>query len=154
MNRTTEAWFWQIVGAVVGVAGGGLMAYVFAAFGFASLEARALQFGLAGSFLLVTGGAAFIAGRALHVEETRLTRLEAVLWTALAAVCVIGGAVVVAVAKFQRSAMPEDRLTMGLAGAFTMMFGVLCLVGERVMAHMHDALVVQPEEKARAAAAR
>ncbi len=154
MNRTTEARFWQLVGAVVGVGGAGVMAYVFAAFGFASLELRALEWGMMGSFLMLAGGAGFIAGRALHVKETRLTPLEAGLWMTLAAVCMLGGAVTVGLAKFLRSAVLEDRLTLGLAGAFTIVFGVLCLVGERMMARLHDVLVAQPEEKAKAAAAR
>lgn len=53
-------------------------------------------------------------------------------------------------ASRQDHALLLDRLAMGLAGAFSMMFGVICLMGERVMSHMHDALVT---EKAKGAGA-
>jgi len=158
MNRGAEARFWQIVGVIAGVGGGLLLAYTFAVFGLASIDYRALQYGMAASFLMLAGTAAFLAGRALHVEETRLTPVEARLWNVLAAVCLIGGAVTVGFAKFQRQALALDRITIGLAGAFAMMFGVLALMGERIMAHMHDVLVVnrpggEAEAKSKAAGA-
>jgi len=141
MTRGAEARFWQVVGVIIGLGGGSLLAYSFAVFGLASIDHRALAYGMAASFIMLTGAAAFIAGRALHVEETRLTPVEARLWNVLAAVCLIGGAVVVVFAKLQRQVFVLDRITIGLAGAFAMMFGVLALTGERVMTHMHDALV-------------
>lgn len=141
MTRTAEATFWQAVGAVIGIAGGSLLGYALGKYGPASIEPRALQMGITGSFLLLTGGACYLAGRALHVEESVLTSLEATLWKVLAAVCLVAGGVVVVVAWRQSNALLLDRLAMGLAGAFSMMFGVLCLVGERVMSHMHDVLV-------------
>jgi hypothetical protein len=78
---------------------------------------------------------------------------EATLWKVLATVCLVAGGVVVVVAWRQSNTLMLDRLTMGLAGAFSMMFGVLCLVGERVMSHMHDALAAN-KPVARAATAR
>jgi hypothetical protein len=39
-----------------------------------------------------------------------------------------------------------------MGGAYAIMIGVLCLVGQRVMSHMHDVLVVQKGEKPKAAA--
>ena len=140
MTRTAEARFWQAVGALIGITGGSLLGYAFGKYGPASIEPRALMLGIAGSFLILTGGASYISGRALHVEETALTSLEATLWKTLAAVCLVAGGIVVVAAWRQNNTLLLDRLAMGLAGAFSMMFGVLCLMGERVMSHMHDAL--------------
>lgn len=145
MTRTAEARFWQGVGAAIGVAGGFLMAYDFGRYGLASIDPKALMMGAAASFLMLAGGACYIAGRALHVEETELTPREASLWKTLATVCIVAGAVVVVGAWRESGEFVLDRLATGLAGAFSMMFGVICLVGERVMSHMHDALVMNKE---------
>ncbi|HEY4933640.1 MAG TPA: hypothetical protein VII23_18905 [Terriglobales bacterium] len=153
MTRSAEATFWQAVGAVIGIAGGSDLGYALGKYGLASIEPKALMLGIAGSFLLLTGGACYIAGRALHVEESVLGSREATLWKLLATVCLVAGGVVVVVAWRQSNTLMLDRLTMGLAGAFSMMFGVLCLVGERVMSRMHDALVAN-KPVARAATAR
>lgn len=150
MTRTAEARFWQAIGALTALVGGILLAYVFEKYGLASIEPRALAMGLAASFILMAAAASYVAGRALHVAETRLTSLEGFLWKVLAAVGIIAGAVVVVAAWRQQLAMELDRLTMALAGAFSMMFGVICLVGQRVMSRMHDALVA---DKAKGAGA-
>jgi peptidoglycan/LPS O-acetylase OafA/YrhL len=150
MTRTAEARFWQGLGAFIGIAGGSVLGYAFAKYGPASIEPRALYMGVAGSFTILAGGACYIAGRALHVEETALTATEAFLWKALALVCLAAGATVVVFAWRQHDVLVLDRLAMGLAGAFSMMFGVLCLVGERVMSHMHDVLVGEKAKRASA----
>lgn len=153
MTRTAEARFWQALGAIIGITGGGFLGYAFAKYGLASIEPKALMFGIGGSFTILCGGACYIAGRALHVEESALTSTEAFLWKALALVCLVAGAVVVVFAWRQHGVLLLDRLAMGLAGAFSIMFGVVCLVGERVMSHMHDVLVVN-REGANSASAR
>jgi hypothetical protein len=129
-----------------------LLAYTFGRYGLASIDHTALEYGMAASFLVMAGVAAFLAGRALHVEETVLTPRESALWNLLSAVCIIGGAAVVVFAKLQHSALILDRLATGMGGAYAIMIGVLCLVGQRVMSHMHDVLVVQKGEKPKAAA--
>jgi nitric oxide reductase large subunit len=86
MTRSAEARLWQALGVVVGVVGALLLAYTFGRYGLASLDHRALEYGMASSFLMMAGAAAFLAGRALHVEETHLTRKESWLWILLAAV--------------------------------------------------------------------
>ena len=149
MKRSAEARLWQAMGLVVGIAGGLLLAYTFGQYGLASLDHRALEYGMASSFIMMAGAAAFLAGRALHVEETHLTQKESWLWNLLSAVCLLGGAALVIFAKLQHRAAMEDRLAMGIAGAFFMMIGVLCLVGQRVMSRMHDAWVLSAEERAR-----
>ncbi len=149
MSRPWEARLWQALGVFVGVLGGLLLAYTFGRYGLASLDHAALEYGIASSFIMMAGTAAFLAGRALHVEETHLTRKESWLWNLLAAVCLIGGAAIVIFARGQHGASIVDRLAMGIAGSFFMMIGVLCLVGQRVMSHMHDAWVLSAEERAR-----
>ena len=139
MSRSSEARFWQAIGAVLALGGGVLLAYVFERYGLASIDPKALAAGAAASFILLTAGACYISGRALHVGETALTPLEARLWKTLAAVCLIAGSAVIALAWRQRGLL-LDRVTMGLAGAFALMFGILCLTGQRVMSHMHGAL--------------
>ncbi len=149
MKRSAEARLWQTVGLVVGIAGGLLLAYTYGKYGLASLDRRALQYGMASSFIMMAGAAEFLAGRALHVEETHLTKKESRLWNVLSAVCLLGGAALVTFTKLQHRAALEDRLAMGIAGAFFMMIGVLCMVGQRVMSRMHDAWVLTAEERAR-----
>ena len=149
MTRTSEARFWQAIGAAVGIAGGFLLAYDMGRFGLASIDSKALLYGMVASFLILAGGACYIAGRALHVEDTPLTSQEAGLWKTLATVCIVAGAVVVIGALRQNSEI-LDRLAMCSAGAFSLMFGVLCLVGQRVMIHMHNALSKGREKAASA----
>lgn len=151
MTRTAEAHFWQAAGAAIGIAGGSLLGYAFGKYGPASIEPRALFLGLAAAFLLLTGGACYISGRALLVEETAFTAMEGKLWMVLALVCLAAGGAVVIFAWRQNNTLLLDRLAIGLAGSFSMMFGTLCLVGQRVMSHMHDVLVVNKEEKSVAA---
>jgi hypothetical protein len=139
MSRSSEARFWQAIGAVLALVGGISLAYDFERYGLASIEPKALALGAAASFVLLTAGACYIAGRALHVGETDLTATEAALWKTLAAVCLVAGTAVVVLA-WRQNGMMLDRVTMGLAGSFSIMFGVLCLTGQRVMSHMHDAL--------------
>ena len=147
MSRSSEARLWQALGVFVGVMGGLLLAYTYGRYGLASLDHSALKYGIASSFIMMAGAAAFLAGRALHVEATHLTPRESALWNALSAVCLIGGAAIVIFTKVQHRAPIVDRLAMGVAGAFFLMIGVLCLVGQRVMSHMHDAWVLSKEER-------
>ena len=152
MTRTAEARFWQGMGAAIGIAGGFVMAYNMGRYGLASIEPVALLYGMAASFLMLAGGACYVAGRALHVEETALTSREASLWKTLSTVCLVAGGLVVISAWRQNGDLLRDRMAMGMAGAFSMMFGVICLVGVRVMSRMHDALVLpRSEEKSRVA---
>jgi len=145
MTRSAEARFWQAIGMALVVIGALLLAYTFGRYGLASLDPIAIEYGLASSFVMMAGAAGFLAGRALHVEETRLTARESMLWNVLATVCLIGGTAVVIVSKMQHAAFILDRLAIGLAGGFAMMIGVLCLVGQRVMSRMHDVLVVNKD---------
>jgi hypothetical protein len=147
MNRSSEARLWQWIGAAVGLVGALLMAYTLGRYGLASIDPTALEYGMASSFIMLAGAAAFLAGRALHVKEVGLTWRESMLWNLLSAVCIIGGTAVVIFAKLQHYALILDRFATGMAGAFAVMFGVLCLVGQRVMSRMHEALVVYSDDE-------
>ena len=99
MSRTSEARFWQAIGLVVGVAGALLLAYTFGRYGPASIDHTALQYGMTSGFMMLAGAAAFVAGRAFHVEEVGLTWHESALWNLLSAVCILGGIAIVIFAK-------------------------------------------------------
>ncbi len=147
MRRTAEARAWQTVGIIVGIAGFGLLAYEFAAKGFAAVDWRSLRDGIAASFLILAGTACVLAGRSMYVEETKLTSTESTLWKTLAFVSMVGGVALIGWTWSQHHLFAIDRLIMGLAGGFGLMFGTLCLLGQRVMAHMHD-LVNAPTHSA------
>ena len=147
MSRTSEARLLQAIGLAVGVFGGLLLAYTFGRYGLASIDHRALNYGMAAGFIMLAGAAAFLAGRTLHVEEMGLTSRESWLWNLLSAVCIIGGSGIVAFAWSQHRMMVLDRMATGLGGAFATMLGILCLVGQRVMSHMQEALVVERSEQ-------
>lgn len=152
MTRSAEATFWQAVGLLLAMAGITLLGYATFEFGLASINPAALRIGLAASFLILGGAACFVSGRALHVQETKLTAGEARLWSALAVICCVSGAAVVVFTFTQHTLLVMDRLAMGLAGGFAVMMGVICLLGQRVMSHMETMVEIQErEEKAHAA---
>lgn len=154
MTRSAEARFWQVAGLLIGMAGGVMLIYATVKFGLASINPTALSLGLTASFLILSGAACFISGRALHVEETVLTRGEAWLWGVLAIICCLSGAVVVGFTFTQHQLLVMDRLAMGLAGAFAVMMGVICLLGQRVMSRMHDLIATQrPQDQGKVARA-
>ncbi|MGZ4811364.1 MAG: hypothetical protein ACXVZJ_08035 [Terriglobales bacterium] len=124
-----------------------LLAYTFGRYGFASLDRTAMEYNIVSSFSMMAGAAAFLAGRSLNVQATHLTRTESRLWVAMATVCLIGGLTIVIATKLQLGTALVDEVTMGVGGAFFIMLGVLCLVGQRVMSHMHDAWVLTAEER-------
>jgi len=151
MSRTSEARFWQAVGALVTFVGVCVIVWAFSKYGVASIEPRALMQGLAASFAMLAGMVMFLSGRALHIEESAFSAFESKLWISLAIAALISGAVVVGYTFTLHAILILDRLAMGAAGSFAMMLGVVCLVGQRVMSHMHDSAVPQGQSKTAAA---
>lgn len=147
MTRPAEARFWQVVGLLVGMAGGVILIYATVKFGLASINPSALSMGLTASFLILSGAAAFLCGRSLHVKETKLTPGEARLWAVLAIICLVSGGVVVGFTFNLHKLLVLDRLAMGLAGAFAVMMGVICLLGQRVMSRMHDLIGTEESQE-------
>ncbi len=143
MTRPAEARLWQVLGGVKAGIAIVAMTYAYATYGLAPLERPALRLLIVGSFLFVAAFAELIAGRALHVKETQLTPREARLWLNLGIICTGGGTAIVVASWTQTSGIWLDHLAMGLAGGFSLLLGVLCLVGQRVMRHMHDMVAVR-----------
>lgn len=153
MSRPSEARFWQVAGLLAGMAGVVLVGWVTYRFGLASINPTALAQGLAAGFILLTAVACFVAGRALQVEETVLTPGESVLWALLAIVATVSGAAALIFTATKHSLFSIDRFVMGLAGGFSMIMGVICLLGHRVMAHMRGMYTGEEEVQKHAASA-
>jgi hypothetical protein len=147
MRRAKEARLWQVIGLPMGILGGLLLAYTYGRYGMASLNHTALEYEIASSFIIMAGTAVVLAGRVLHVEHTHLTKKESMLWQILATVCIVGGGVIVVFAKVAPFNNIIDKLATGVAGASFLLIGVMCLMGQRVMSHMHDAWVLSAEER-------
>lgn len=154
MIRSSEARFWQVVGLVAGMAGVAWLGYLMYKFGPATINPRALHFGVAAAFMILAAMASFVAGRALQVEETVLTPGESILWAVLGIVAVVCGVAAMIVSFLEPTLFSVDRFAMQLAGAFAVMAGVICLLGHRVMVHMRGMYTgAEPVEKSRAASA-
>ncbi len=147
MRRAKEARLLQAVGLPVGIVGGLLLAYTYGRYGLASLSHSALEYEIAASFIIMAGAAVVLAGRVLHVEHTHLTKKESKLWQILAAVCMVGGAIIVGFVKLAPFNNIIDKLATGVAGASFLLIGIMCLMGQRVMSHMHDAWVLSADER-------
>jgi len=147
MRRAKEARLCQCIGLPVGVLGGLLLAYTYGRYGMASLNHTSLEYEIASSFIIMAGAAVVLAGRVLHVEHTHLTKKESMLWQVLAIVCMVGGGIIVVFAKFAPFNNIIDKLATGVAGASFLLIGVMCLMGQRIMSHMHDAWVLSAEDR-------
>ena len=154
MTIRSEGLFWQAVGAM-GVFGGAfLLVHTITRYGLTSVEPHAILLGLASSFLMMAGALGYLTGRGLNAQQSGMKRLESILWRVFAGVAIFGGIATVVGTKLNLHILLLDRLVMGFAGAFAIMLGLICLLGQRLMAHMH-ALGTQaaPEVKAQAAEA-
>ncbi len=151
MTLNQEARFWQTAGAFSALGGGFLLVHVVSRYGVTSIEPEAIQDALAGSFMVLAGALGFLTGRGLHAQDEGMTRLESVLLRLLAAVAIVLGALSILMAKmdlivlrgtggisFSRHAgmLLLDRLVIGFGGAFAIMLGVICLLGQRLMSYM------------------
>jgi hypothetical protein len=142
MTTPDEARIWQAMGATAIVGGGALFGATLKLYGVAYADPAALAIGLAASFVMLAGAAGFLAGRVLHSISGGETHREALLWRFLAAVAVGAGAVAVTMAwKESEGKVPTlNHLSMGLAGSFVMMVGILALLAQRVMHHATEQL--------------
>ncbi len=151
MSLKTEARFWQAVGALAALGGGFLLVHAVSRYGATSIEPVAIQYGLAGSFMVLAGVLGFLTGRGLHAQGEGMSRLESVLWLILAAVGIVLGALTIAMAKLDllvlrgpggvsisRNAgmLILDRLVIGFGGAFAIMLGIIGLLGQRLMTNL------------------
>jgi len=112
-----------------------------------------LSTGIAASFMMLAGIAGTVFGRVMHSLTEGYDAQEARLWHLFASVCCACGTfAVLYTALSQWNKVPSlTSLTVGLAGAFLIMAGVICLLGNRVMHHTRSD--AKPAESARAAGA-
>ncbi len=151
MTLNTEARVWQAVGALSALGGGFLLVHAVSRYGPTSIEPAAIEYGLAGSFMVLAGALGFFTGRGLHAQDSGMSKLESVLWLILAVVGIVLGTLAVLMAKldlivlrgstgisFSRNAgmLLLDRIVIGFGGAFAIMLGIVGLLGQRLMSNM------------------
>lgn len=110
------------------------------AYGVARAELSSLTLGLAASFMMLAGAAAFISGRVLVAVASGSRSSELALWKLLAVVAVVAG--IATVFFGYRSSLPHplpslDEVAFGLAGSFVLMVGILALMAQRVMRQLN-----------------
>ncbi len=136
MDATKEGQLWQATGLAAILGGAAFLARVTIIYGIRTVDQSSLSLGLAASFMMLAGGAAFVSGRALVATASGVGRLELNLWKLLAGMGAGAGVTIVFLAYRQSLAHPLpnlDQLALGLAGSFVLMAGILALLGQRVM---------------------
>lgn len=147
MSEFKESRMWQTIGLISCATGTVLLFAVFKVHGFVSPDMASLAVGLAASFIVLAGFAGFVFGRVMNAFAVGYNHREAVLWRVLGTVASGAGAigVVRAATESARTLVTLDNLTMGLAGAFVIMVGVIGLLGNRVMYSANKHLVSRVE---------
>ncbi|HSA93235.1 MAG TPA: hypothetical protein VLE48_09515 [Terriglobales bacterium] len=138
METAKEGRIWQAAGAAAVVGGAAFLVRVVLLYGMAYADASALSLGLAASFMMLAGVAAFVGGRALSAMASGIGSRELSLWGVLAVAGLIGGTATVLFAYRQsiRGSIPTfDDLAVALAGSFIVMVGMMALLGQRIMKH-------------------
>lgn len=138
MALEQEARIWQTIGIAAWAAGAGMLLVLIKENGVVRVaDTTMLSTGLAASFMMLAGIAGTVFGRVMHALTAGYKAEEARLWHLFASVCCACGALaVIYVAAGHWSTAPSlTSLTVGLAGAFLIMAGVICLLGNRVMQH-------------------
>ena len=137
LSTLREAHLWHVLGSIAVISGFLLLAETFRLYGVVYADPLGLAVGLAASFVILSGVAAFLTGRVLHAVHDGYKRREAALWRIFAAVCCGAGAVAVITAwKQSADRLPNlDHIATGLAGSFIIMVGVLAILAQRVMQH-------------------
>lgn len=138
MQLEEESRIWQTIGIIAWAAGAGMLLILFKLNGVIKVSDTAtLSNGLAASFMMLAGIAGTVFGRVMHAVVHGYKAEEARLWHTFAMVCCSCGAFAVlfiTVGHWKKS-VSLTALTVGLAGAFLIMAGVICLLGNRVMHH-------------------
>ncbi|MGH9556106.1 MAG: hypothetical protein ACRD2Y_09830 [Terriglobales bacterium] len=119
--------------------GGGFLVRVALAYGVASVDLSSLSLGLAASFMMLAGAAAFISGRVMVTVAGGARSSELALWKLLAVVSILAGIGTVFLGYRQSVAHPLpslDEVAFGLAGSFVLMVGIMALLAQRLMRQM------------------
>lgn len=147
MGQFKESRLWQTIGLISCVAGGGLLLAVLRVHGFVPPDMTSLAVGLAACFIALAGFAGFVFGRVMHAFAAGYNHREAVLWRVLGVISCGAGAIALvrAAAESLRRYVTLDDLSLGLAGAFVIMLGVIGLLGNRVMHYASEHLTSKTE---------
>ena len=139
MSAIKEGQLWQAAGLASILGGSAFLLRVMLVYGVTTVDHSSLSLGLAASFMMLAGGAAFVSGRVLVATAAGAGSCERKLWKLLAAVGIGAGAVTVYLTHRQSLVHPLpslDQLALGLAGSFVLVAGLLALLGQRVMRHL------------------
>lgn len=139
MNAAKEGGLWQAVGLASCVGGGVFLARVISVYGVATVDASSLSLGLAASFMMLAGAAAFLAGRVMMAISIGARRLELFTWKVVAGVAMLAGVgklYLVYRASLMNPLPVLDHVALGLAGSFVLMVGILALLAQRLMRQM------------------
>lgn len=131
-----EARIWQTIGIIAWAAGAGMLLVLVKENGVVRVTDTAiLSTGIAASFMMLAGIAGTVFGRVMNSLCFGYKPVEARLWHLFSSVCCACGAyaVVYIAISHWNTALSLTSLTVGLAGAFLIMAGVICLLGHRVM---------------------
>jgi len=136
MQPEEEARLWQTIGIIAWAAGAGMLLVLFKQNGVIKVSDNAtLGNGLAASFMMLAGIAGTVFGRVMHALLHGYQPREARLWHMFASICCACGVFAVLYITLGHWNKPVSltALTVGLAGSFLIMAGVICLLGNRVM---------------------
>ncbi|MGH9600835.1 MAG: hypothetical protein ACRD24_00485 [Terriglobales bacterium] len=136
MNATKEGGLWQAVGLASCLGGAAFLARVIAIYGVALVDPSSLSLGLAASFMMLAGAAAFFAGRVMAAIAGGARRLELLTWKVVAVVAMLAGAAKIYLVHRASLASPLaalDHIATGLAGSFVIMVGIMALLAQRLM---------------------
>ena len=136
MNAGKEGQLWQAIGLASLLGGGAFLVKVMLIYGITSADLSSLSLGLAASFMMLAGAAAFLSGRVLVAVASGGRSSELALWKLLALVAVVAGIVTIYLGYRQSLSHPLpslDEVAFGLAGSFVMMVGIMALLAQRVM---------------------
>ncbi len=139
MNATKEGRLWQAIGLASCLGGAAFLARVIAIYGAAKVDASSLSLGLAASFMMLAGAAAFLAGRVMVALAIGARRLELFTWKVVAGVAMVAGAAKIYLVYRASLANPLavlDQIAVGAEGSFVIMVGILALLAQRLLRQM------------------
>ncbi len=139
MNAVKEGRLWQAVGLASCVGGAGFLARVISIYGVGVIDPSSLSLGLAASFMMLAGAAGFLAGRIIAAIEGGARSLELFTWKVVAVVAILAGMAKVYLVHRASQISPLaalDHISVGLAGSFVLMVGILALLAQRIMRYL------------------
>jgi hypothetical protein len=139
MTANKEGRLWQAVGAACCLGGAAFLVRIFKVYGMGVVDASSLSLGLAASFIMLAGIAAFLAGRVMVAIAAGAKKLELFTWKVAGLVAIVAGTAKVYLVYRVSLANPMpilDYVAVGLAGSFVLMSGMLALLAQRLMRQM------------------